>query len=467
MPLGAISRLLRSTVSRLVALNALLLVISMAAAALGGWIATRGVVEREARNRIELESHVIAVEANRGGLDRALAMIRTKAERPGSPEYYLIGPDGRTLIGDLQVVPRKIGWHFADQPSPRPGGEGLHLLALTQRLPDGSLLIVGEDMERSEVIRDAVFGATLVAGGIALVFGIVAGLFATRQTLRQMKRINVTVRAVEGGDLSARTGAPVQARTDLDQLALAIDRMLDRIDTLVATIRRVSAEVAHDLRTPLTRVRHAIETAVAQPNDEKRTAALGQAMTGLDEALRLFSAVLELAEIDAGNARARFRPIDLAEIVDRVVDAYRAEIEASGRHISVSSIRAAIAGDADLLARALANLIENALKYSREQARIDVSVTEQAGMVTMAVADDGPGVLDGEVSEMLRPFGRLDRARREFGNGLGLAIADAVARLHCGTLAFARLQPGLAVEIKLPREPAARAGSDADRPDRV
>lgn len=463
MPLGVISQLLRSTVSRLVALNALLLVISMVAGALGGWIATRGVVEREARNRIELESHVIAVEADRGGLDRALAMIRTKAERPGSPEYYLIGPEGRTLIGDLQVVPRETGWHFADQPSPRPGIEGVHLLALTQRLPDGSLLIVGEDMERSEAIRDAVFGATLIAGGIALVFGIVAGLFATRQTLRQMKRINVTVRAVEGGDLSARTGAPVHARTDLDQLALAIDRMLDQIDTLVATIRRVSAEVAHDLRTPLTRVRHAVETALAQPDGEKRTAALGRAMAGLDEALRLFSAVLELAEIDAGNARARFEPIDLAEIVDRVVDAYRAEIEASGRHISVRSVRTAVAGDADLLARALANLIENALKYSREHARIDVSVTEHAGTVTMAVADDGPGVTDGEVEEMLRPFGRLDRARRKSGNGLGLAIADAVARLHRGTLTFARLQPGLAVEIRLPRELAETAALNAHR----
>lgn len=466
MPLGVISRLLRSTVSRLVALNALLLVISMVVGALGGWIATRGVVEREARNRIELESHVIALEAQRGGLDRALGIIRAKAERPGSPEYYLVGPDGRTLIGDIQIVPRKVGWHFIDQPPPQPGVEGVHLLAMTRRLPDGSLLIVGEDMERSEAIRDAVFGAILIAGGIALVFGIIAGLFATRQTLRQMKRINVTVRAVERGDLSARTGAPVDARTDLDQLALAIDRMLDRIDTLVATIRRVSAEVAHDLRTPLTRVRHSVELALAQHDEELRSAALGEALAGLDEALRLFSAVLDLAEIDAGNARARFQPIDLAEIVDRVVDAYRAEIEASGRNISVSLAREAlVAGDADLLARALANLIENALKYSGEHARIDVSVTEEADTLTMAVADDGPGVSDCEVSEMLRPFGRLDRARRASGNGLGLAIADAVARLHRGALAFARLQPGLAVEIRLPRAPAVTAARILDQVD--
>ena len=462
MPLGVSSRLLRSTLVRVVALNALLLVISMVAGALGGWLATRTVVERQARSRVELETHAIALEAQRGGLDRALDMIRIRAERPGSPEYYLIGPDGRRLIGDLQIVPKAAGWHFVEQPSPQPGVEGVHLLSLTRRLPDGSLLIVGEDMERSDAIRDAVFGAILIAGGIALAFGIVAGLLATRQTFRQMQRINAAVRAVEGGDLSARIGAPANPRTDLDQLALAVDRMLDRIDTLVATLRRVSAEVAHDLRTPLTRVRHAIETALAQPDDEKRTATLAQAMAGLDDALRLFSAVLDLAEIDAGKARARFEPLDLAEIVDRVVDAYRAEIEASSRHISVSSARAAVvAGDADLLARALANLIENALKYSRDEARIDVSVSEQPGMVTMAVADDGPGVSDGEVAEMLRPFGRLDRARRESGNGLGLAIADAVARLHRGTLAFARLQPGLAVEIRLPREPAATAVADA------
>lgn len=466
MPLGVSSRLLRSTLFRVVALNSLLLVISMVAGALGGWIATRGVVERQARSRVELESHVIALEAQRGGLERALDMIRSKAKRAGSPEYYLIGPEGRTMIGDIQIVPRDTGWHFVEQPSPQPGVEGVHLLALTRRLPDGSLLIVGEDMERSDAIRNAVFGAILIAGGIALAFGIVAGFFATCQTFRQMRRISVTVGAVERGDLSARIAVAGDPRTDLDQLGLAIDRMLDRIDSLVATIRRVSAEVAHDLRTPLTRVRHAIELAVSQPDEEKRAAALRQAMAGLDEALRLFSAVLDLAEIDAGNARARFEPIDLAEIADRVVDAYRAEIEASSRHISLSLARGAmVSGDADLLARALANLIENALKYSHEAARIDVSITAQTNVVTMAVQDDGPGVSDWEVAEMLRPFGRLDRARRASGNGLGLAIADAVARLHRGALAFARLQPGLAVEIRLPRAPAVTAARILDQVD--
>lgn len=453
MPPGASSRLLRSTLFRVIALNALLLVISMAAGALGGWIVTRGVVERQARTRVELESHAIALELQRGGLDRAADMIRSKAERPGSLEYYLIGPGGRTLIGDLQIVPRAAGWHFVEEPAPQPGVEGAHLVALTRHLPDGSILMVGEDMERSDAIRDAVFGAILIAGGTALAVGIFAGLLATRQTFRQMQRITASVRAVENGDLSARIGGPVKARTDLDELALAIDRMLDRIDTLVATIRRVSAEIAHDLRTPLTRVRHAIDMALVQPDEEQRTLRLEQATAGLDEALRLFGAVLDLAEIDAGRARAQFRPVDLAEIVERVVDAYRAEIEASSRQLSVSLAReAVVAGDADLLARALANLIENALKYSHDTARIDVSVTAQADGVTIAVADDGPGVSDDEVAVMLRPFGRLDRARRASGNGLGLAIADAVARLHLGTLFFARLKPGLAVEIKMPRQ---------------
>lgn len=464
MPLGASSLLLRSTLFRVIALNAVLLIISMAAGALGGWIAARGVVERQARARVELESDAITLELQRGDLSRAVDMIRSKAKRPGSLEYYLIGPDGRTLIGDIPIVPKETGWHFVEEPTPQPGVEGAHLVALTRHLPDGSIVMVGEDMERSDAIRDAVFGAILIAGGTALAFGIFAGLLATRQTFRQMQRINASVRAVENGDLSARIGGPVEARTDLDDLALAIDGMLDRIDTLVATVRRVSAEVAHDLRTPLTRVRHAIEMALAQPDAGLRTAALGQAMAGLDEALRLFSAVLDLAEIDAGRARAQFTRVDVAEVVDRVVDCYRAEIEASSRQISVDLAgEAMVAGDADLLARALANLIENALKYSHDAARIDVSVTAQGDVVTIAVADDGPGVSDNEVAEMLRPFGRLDRARSESGNGLGLAIADAVARLHRGTLLFAQVQPGLAVEIRIPREVAEWANSEAHR----
>ncbi|WP_263588478.1 sensor histidine kinase [Sphingopyxis sp. GC21] len=460
------SRLLRSTLFRVSALNALLLVISMAAGAVGGWLATRGIVERQARSRVELESDTIALEFQRSGLDRAIEMIRSKAKRPGALEYYLIDPRGRTVIGDLEIVPREAGWHFVEEPSSQPGVEGAHLVALTRRLPDTSLLMVGEDMERSDAIRDAVFGAILLAGGTALAFGIFAGLLATRRTLRQMQRISASVRAVENGDLSARIGGPVEARTDLDDLALTIDGMLDRIDTLVATVRRVSAEVAHDLRTPLTRVRHAIEIALAQPDAGLRTAALEQAMAGLDEALRLFSAVLDLAEIDAGRARAQFTQVDVAEVVDRVVDCYRAEIEASSRQISVDLAgEAVVAGDADLLARALANLIENALKYSHDAARIDVSVKAQGDVVTMAVADDGPGVSDNEVAEMLRPFGRLDRARSESGNGLGLAIADAVARLHRGTLLFAQVQPGLAVEIRIPRSTVAWADSEVPRFD--
>jgi signal transduction histidine kinase len=453
MPLGPSSRLLRSTLFRVTALNALLLVISMAGGALGGWIAARGVVEQQARSRVELETHAVVVELQKGGLDRAADSIRSRAERPGALEYFLAAPDGRTLVGDIPVVPKEPGWHFVDQPSLQPGVEGAHLLALTRHLADGSILVVGEDMERSEAIRDAVFAAILITGGIALAFGIAAGLLATRHSLQRMQRIGATVRAVENGDLGARIGGPPNARTDIDQLALAIDGMLDRIDTLVATVRRVSAEIAHDLRTPLTRVRHAIEVALAQPDEDMRTAALKRALAGLDEALRLFGAVLDLAEIDAGKARARFKPVDLTEVADRVVDAYRAEIETSSRQISVTHVpEAIVVGDVDLLARALANLIENALKYSHDAARIEVRITMQRDEVTMTVADDGPGVSDSEVAEMLRPFGRLDRARRESGNGLGLAIADAIARLHRGRLLFASLQPGLAVEIRMPRK---------------
>lgn len=451
MPRAASSRLLRSTLFRVVALNAILLIVSMAAGAIGGWIASRGVVERQARNRVELESASIAHEVREGGLHRAVEVIHSKAERPGAPEYYLIGPDGRTVAGTARNVPREAGWHLIEEPSSDRDEEGEHLIALTRHLADGSILVVGEDMERSDAIRDAVVRAVLISAGMALILGIVAGLLATRRTFRQLQRIAATVQAVEAGNLAARIDGPGEPRTDIEELALAINRMLDRIDALVTTVRRVSAEIAHDLRTPLTRVRHAIDKARQQPDGEQRREELAQATAGLDDALRLFNAMLDLAEIDAGKPRAQFEPVDMSELVDRVVDAYRAEIEASRRSITVSVARdITLAGDADLLARAVANLVENALKYSNDAAHIDVSLARLADAVTIMVADDGPGVLESDLAEMMRPFGRLDRARSEPGNGLGLAITDAVARLHRGTLRFVRLQPGLAVEISLP-----------------
>lgn len=325
------------------------------------------------------------------------------------------------------------------------------MLARTVRRADGTLVAVGEDLRRSEEVREALFAAILRAGAIALILGLLASIVATRRVLRRMEEIVATIREVEKGDLSARVVRTERANDDVDELALAINRMLDRIDSLMSAMRRVSAEIAHDMRTPLTHARHALYAARWSDSEAERLDAIDAAGESMDQALRLFEAMLALAEIDSGTARAGFAPVDLVAIAEQAVDAYRADIEASGRSIlwCGDGVREVL-GDADLLTRALANLIDNALKHSRQGASIDVRIVDGADRVSVVVSDDGPGVDPGDEETMLRPFGRLDPARSTAGNGLGLAIVNAIATLHGGGVAINYLKPGLSISIELP-----------------
>lgn len=452
MPLGPSSALLRSAIFRLTLINAGLLALAMVGAGLGGWLITKGTVERDARDRISLEAHAIAVELVAEGEDRAGQAIRSRSKRPGALQYLLVGPKGQRVAGNLMSARRTPGWHNVEVHGTTSGMEGKErLITLTLVTSDGSTLTVGDDLGREEVVREAVFSAIAVSGGLALILGLLAGIAATIGVLRRMRQIIKTVQNVEAGEFFERIQGAGEHGDDVDELALAINRMLDRIVDLVATIRRVSAEIAHDLRTPLTRVKHALDAAVKATDAGERLRAIEAAGAGVDVAIRLFNAMLDLAEIDAGDGRMRFSPVDLAVIAEQVVDAYRAEIEASGRQLALITIDTAVVeGDLDLITRAMSNLLDNALKHSRPRASITVRVDTAEGHASLCVADDGPGVRPEDVATMMRPFGRLDVARASRGNGLGLAIVGAIAKVHHAKFDLVVLDPGVEACIRFP-----------------
>ena len=439
--------LMRSAVFRLTLINLGLMVLALVAAGVGGWLIAQETVERDARDRIAIEVYAITFELTQEGRARAAQAIQARSERPGALEYLLIDPQGRRIAGDFLEAPRTAGWHKLDVDTSAPGLEGKdRLIARTVKTPDGSVLSVGDGLGRANAVRGIVFGAIVTAGGIALILSLTVGVFITRGVALRMGRLVATVDAVEHGDLAARTDIRVSKNDDVDALATAINAMLERITELVATVRRVSAEIAHDLRTPLTRARHALEKARGRQDADERTAAIEAAEESIDVALRLFDAMLDLAEIDSGGARAHFGSADLGLIAEQVVDAYRPEIEQSGRTVAlVIQGGVSMRGDPDLLTRALANLIDNALKHSRAGAAIAVTVCWSEGAALVSVEDDGPGVDPADVATMLRPFGRLDAARTTSGNGLGLAIAESTVRLHGGRFDIVHLEPGLRV----------------------
>ncbi len=451
MPSARFRPFLANTSFRIALLNATLLAAAMAAAASGAWIATRDLAARDLQQRISLEIAAIREEARGEGLEAAADAVKSRAERPGALEYRLVDAGGRRLAGDLVFNAPAIGWsRVVNRGAEADGDHHGALVVQTVALPGGALLSVADDLSRSEAIRNAIFRSIAAWGAAAIGLGLAAGLWLTSRALRRMEAVVATVAAVGRGDLAAR--APLSGTgDDIDGLAGGVNAMLDRIGTLVQALRRVSADLAHELRTPLTHVRQRLERASDAPDAATSRRELDAANAAMDKALRMFDAMLRLGEIDAGHARARFAEVDLHDIVERVADAYRPEIEATCRRLHVAAQAGlAVHGDADLLTRALANLVENSLKHGAGGGHVTITLARERGAVALDVCDDGPGIDAAVRARVTEPFYRLAPAGDVEGSGLGLAIVAAIARLHDATLEIGDANPGSRATILFP-----------------
>jgi signal transduction histidine kinase len=284
------------------------------------------------------------------------------------------------------------------------------------------------------------------------VIGLLLSYLLARGALRRVYGVVAAARAVSGGQMTVR--APRRKALlpdDIDELGSSFNAMLDEIATLVERVRWVSTDIAHDLRTPLTHVRQKLERirAVAQ-DDPQVLAAAKDVESDVDELLRTFDAMLRLAEIESGPLAGRFKPVDLAELAGRIADAYRPDIEASGRRLSLKAPPATAEGDADLIAQALANLVENALRHTPPGTHIELAVETIDGRPSLRVSDDGPGIPEEKRQDALRHFYRLEASRTTPGSGLGLAIVAAVASRHRAELKLDDAGPGLTVRLIFP-----------------
>lgn len=442
---------LASTGIRLSLIFSALVVTAFALAIAATWVATRTAAESDLRERIRLEIEAITAEYHTEGPAAAVAAIRVRQERPGALEYWLEDRDGRRLAGDLPLMRTAEGWHRIDLPESAAGAEGRReMLLLSTPLGDDLRLSVGDDLARAEAVRDTILHDLLWIGTAVLVLCLGAGIWFTRRTLAQMDALTATLSAVSGGRLEARVPQRQGGRSDdLDQLGHEVNRMLDRIDELVYSLKRVSGDVAHDLRTPLTHVQQRLEEARSAPDDAARVRAIEVAERKVEDILRAFDAILRLGEIEAGAARARFVDVALAGLVERVADAYRPDVEASGDTLRIGRADpGAIRGDPDLLAQALANLIENAMRHTPSGTQITLAVKAEDGRIAVEVSDDGPGIAPEYHADVLQPFRRLDARRAAGGFGLGLSLVAAVARLHRAALEVADAGPGLRVTLR-------------------
>jgi signal transduction histidine kinase len=287
--------------------------------------------------------------------------------------------------------------------------------------------------------------------GAVLVLALVGGVLMSLSAQRRVSAINRTARQIIGGDLSQRV--PVTgSRDEYDSLAVSINAMLDQIESLLESVRHVGDSIAHDLKTPLTRLRNRLEKlAVAGAVDPSD---LEQCVGESDRLLATFNALLRIARIESGAYRAAFGKVDLAGILRDVCDLYQPAAE--DRHVSLhydATHPVEIFGDRELLAQAVTNLLDNAIKYTSAGGQVEVTIEVAEQACRLVVRDTGPGIPLGEIDNVQRRFVRLDGARSEPGNGLGLALVRAVVDQHRGRLQIENRSPGLEVSIELSKSP--------------
>ncbi|RDK07828.1 sensor histidine kinase [Cupriavidus lacunae] len=356
------------------------------------------------------------------------------------------------LAGNLPAWPREVpvstGMHAA---SIDIGKRVVRAVLIHQVLPGGYHLLLGRDVSRFEQLEALFMSALAGAAGMVLLLGVAGGLLVRRTLLSKVHDINQAAAAIIQGNLAHRLPA-YGGESELNTLVETENRMLDQIEHLVDGIRNVSNSIAHDLRTPLAELRSRLEElSVTRPRPEQTFAEIDSAIADVDRVMGIFNALLRLAEIDSGTRRSGFVEVDAAAVAGEAAEFYQPVAELQGVALSfASSGPLPLAGDPLLLAQAVGNLIDNALKYAQQRGTITVEASRRAdGAVVISVSDDGPGIPDGEKQKVLERFYRGDASRSTPGVGLGLSLVAAVARLHGGALELTDNHPGLRATLIL------------------
>jgi signal transduction histidine kinase len=399
---------------------------------------------------------------DRGGRDGLVALIDRRLDDPHFEGWYYLLADARLtrLAGNLSRWPAADGggpgWSAVAEIDPRPERVGRALRVTWRALPDGGHLLLGRRAERLNMFTATLTIGLATAAGLFLALAAAAGVSTARRSVTRIEAINATSREIMRAGLGRRI--PLRGTGDeWDELAANLNSMLDRIGELVETNRQVSDNVAHDLRTPLTRMRARLERAAIEPAEPARYQALiSDTIAELDDILRTFSSLLRISQIEASDRTAAFRRLDLGEIAGEVAELFDAAAEENAVRLSLSAEGPTpVVGDRDLLFDAVSNLLDNALKHGGEGGEVELCVAATPAGSVLAAADRGPGIPPAERQRVFRRFYRLEQSRSSPGDGLGLSLVAAVANLHGARIELADNNPGLRIELHFPPVPAA------------
>lgn len=446
-------KLLRTSTFQLTILYAVILAVSTIAVAAFLYWATIGFLQRQTDSTIEVEITGLREQYGLRGLNGLSRAIGERIRRGDDPEALYLFADRQLhpLAGNMDewpdLVNRDDGWYSFTN---RIDGRAVPARARVLALPEGLVLLVGRDI--SDLARLLGLAAAALAWGAGLVtaLSLAGGIFMSNRALKRVESINDTTRGIITGDLSQR----VETRgsgDEFDQLAINLNRMLDQIEKLMGGVQHVGDSIAHDLRTPLTRLRHSLEETAASKDLNSMREQVQSAIDDADRLLATFSALLRIARIESGSYAIRREAVSLPRLVVDALEMY--EVIADEKKIDVRRQVAAvpdIVGDRDLIFQLITNLIDNALKYTPSGGELRVGVSASKSSVLLTVTDSGCGIAEAELENVTRRFYRVDNSRAHPGSGLGLSLVQAVTDLHSAILDFTNLDEGLRVEVTFP-----------------
>lgn len=414
------------------------------------FFATHTAFSRQLDGNIEQTANALRGEYRDDGI-RGVTEAVSQLHNPGpiSLGTALFAPDGRRIAGNLKTDMPAPGWQqivFADPlEGPDPARAKITLL------PGGYRLVVAADLESLEAIDRTILTMFAAATGALLLLGIVGALLLAAYLRRRLGGIEVTAAAIIAGDLRQRAHVG-EAGDEFDRVAASLNAMLDRIAGLIANLRQVTGDLAHDLRTPLSRLRNNLETMRMDPACRTNPVSLEEAVDQADDLLVLFEAILRISELEEGRLRKAFRPVDLSRLVSELGEAHIPLAEDLHHTLHVSTdAELWVQGDRELIAQAAINLIENALRHTPPGAMVELTAFAQTDQVVVRVKDNGPGIPAHEHERVVQRFVRLEASRSTAGHGLGLSLVRAIADMHGGTLALGDADPGLVAELRFAR----------------
>ena len=459
----ALGKLFRTTAFKLS--MAYLVIFVLFASAILGYVAfnMRRLLDEQVSLTIEEDVKGLVTQFNSGGLRRLVAQIERRASQPGSSLYLVTTPTGETLAGNISGIDQEglldagryqLFYRVLEDGDVKPH----RALVDTIVLPGGFRLLVGRDLSETDRFRGVIRSAIGWSILLVLVMAVAGGVFVARRVLGRIDAMTATTRSIMAGDFSGRL-AVSGTNDELDRLAQNLNAMLDRIAELMAGLREVSDNIAHDLKTPLTRLRNSAEEALRTATDtEEYRLTLENVIDEADQLIRTFNALLMIARAESGNATEGMAAFDAADVARDVAELYEplAEEAHVTMHVTLPE-KLPLYGSRELIGQALANLLDNAIKYAArdesdlEKAEISIGAVATGTGIELSVSDNGPGIPEADRARVVERFVRLEGSRSRPGSGLGLSLASAVARLHGGTLRLEDHAPGLRVVLAIPK----------------